>query len=141
MDYIYDDSEIEMSESLNDLGAEDQYRDSDTEDEIPDPNLSPIALYQDTDKLPEPLEKGHFQEGIIYALTLKNDRAVINLGMIILVTDSSFLFRVFTAKGTSRKTYHDGAADKEFAFDQIQRLAPRRELMQPKHPKKARVER
>ena len=52
MDYIYsyDDSENEMSESLNDLGANDWYHGSDTEDEITNPNLSPIALYKETNK-------------------------------------------------------------------------------------------
>ena len=100
MDYIYtyDDSEIDMSESLNDLGANDGYHGPDTEDEIPDPNLSPIALYQDTNKPPKPLEKRHFQEGIIYGLTLKTDRDVSDLGMIILVTDKSILFRVLLHK-------------------------------------------
>ena len=92
-----------MSESLNDLGAKDWYHGSDTEDDLPDPNLSPIALQQETNKPPEPLEKRHFQRGIIYAPTIETDRDVSDLGMIILVIDNSILFRVFTAKGTSRK--------------------------------------
>ena len=58
--YTYDDSEIDMSESLNDLGANDGYHGSDTEDEIPDPNLSPIALYQETNIPPKPLEKRRY---------------------------------------------------------------------------------
>ena len=67
MDYKFYGSEDEMFEYFNDLGAEDWYHDSDTEDEIPDPNLSPNALYQDIDKPPERLERRYFQEVIIYA--------------------------------------------------------------------------
>ena len=92
-----------MSESLNDLGAKDWYHGSDTEDDIPDPNLSPIALQQETNRPPGPLEKRHFQGGIIYAPTLKTDRDVSNLGMIILVIYNSIMFHVFTTKVTSQK--------------------------------------
>ena len=52
------DSDWESSE-------EDQYNESDTSVEIPDPNMSAERLYQEVDKLPERLEKTHFQEGMI----------------------------------------------------------------------------
>ena len=48
------DSDWESSE-------EDQYNDSDTSAEISDPNISAERLYQEVDKLPERLEKSHFQ--------------------------------------------------------------------------------
>ena len=36
--------------------------DSDTDDTIPDPTLSPEALYQDVGNLPVPVQKKHFEE-------------------------------------------------------------------------------
>ena len=35
---------------------EDWYNSSDTSDEIPDPNMSAEALYQDLNRLPEPIQ-------------------------------------------------------------------------------------
>ena len=44
---------------------EDWYCESDTSDEIPDPNLDKTSLYQEENKLPVPILKKHFVEGLI----------------------------------------------------------------------------
>ena len=41
----------------------DWYRESDTSDDLPDPNVSTQALYQDENKLPVLLKQSHFEEG------------------------------------------------------------------------------
>ena len=108
------DDDYGNSESEHDFENEDWYTgDSDTDEDIPDVNLSSEALYQDVAKLPEELDKKHFEEGIIYALTLHDLKSITFLGMLILVKKDSFLFRIFSAKGSSRKTYHEGLIDKE----------------------------
>ena len=55
--YISDDVNLES----------DQYHDSDTGEDIPDPNMEKESLYQEPDKLLVGLQKSHFQSG------LKND--------------------------------------------------------------------
>ena len=56
---------------------------SDTSEEFPDPNDSTESLWQDKNKLPEPLREDHFEEGMIYAATLDRDHKVRTLGMVI----------------------------------------------------------
>ena len=115
-----DDSNIEFGESVNDTEISDWYHsDSDTDEEIPDPNKNPEPLFQDVDQLPEPLQKKHFQEGFIFAMTLLEDKRIIHLGMIVLVSEHTFLFRLFAAKGTSRKTFHEGRRDKQYNYKEI----------------------
>ena len=41
-------------------------------DDIPDPNVSTQALCQDENKLPVLLKQSHFEEGLVYTLTLKS---------------------------------------------------------------------
>ena len=53
---------------------EDWYNSSDTSDDIPDPNLSAEALYQDLNRLPEPLQCIHFKEGLLYTMTKHDNR-------------------------------------------------------------------
>ena len=108
------DDDYANGESEPDFENEDWYKgDSDTDEDIPDVNLSPEALYQDVAKLPEKLDKKHFEEGIIYALTLHDLKSLTFLGMLIHVKKESFIFRIFTAKGSSRKTFHEGLIDKK----------------------------
>ena len=56
-----------------------------------------------------------------------------------LMKKKTFLFRIFTAQGSSRKTFHEGSTDNEFQYDQVWRLAPRIEFLQPFRPVLARV--
>ena len=122
-----------MSEHGSD--SEDWYvsEDSETEKEVPDPNNAEAALYQDVDKLPEPLSKNHFQEGLLYLMTLGNEKEKTALGMIIEVKTKSFIYRVFYTKGSGRKTFHEGGKDKKYDFEDVWRLAPRRDLMLPQN--------
>ena len=94
-------------------GPESWYNEDDTEEEIPDPNNDPNPLFQDQNKIPEALRKSHFLEGLLYSLTLKKEKDVTYLGLLILRKDQTFIFRVYHALGTSRKTFHTGATDKE----------------------------
>ena len=59
--------------------------DSDTSEEIPDPNMDLKALYQDIGELPKPLQKIHFEEGLLYAIILNSKKTITYLGMVILV--------------------------------------------------------
>ena len=51
----------------------------------------------------------------------------------------TFTFRVYHTKGKTRKTFHTGAADKEWRYAEVWRLAPRKELMFRREPSTARV--
>ena len=118
---------------------EDWYRDTDTEQEIPDPNQDPQSLYQTSNKLPELLEKKHFVEGILYSFTLQKEKSVTFLGLLIECKRSSFIFRIYHTLGASRKIFHEGADDKEWDIDEVWRLAPRTELMLRREPEVVRV--
>ena len=61
------DTESESKSSKNewDGNKEDWYADSDTSEEVPDPNDDPASLYQEYDCLPVSLSKKHFIEGLI----------------------------------------------------------------------------
>ena len=106
--------------------------DSDAEKEIPNPNDWPENLYQDINKLPEPLKKEHFQEGILYFMTLNATKKRSSLGMVIEVRSNKFIWRNYGIRGSSQKTYHESGKDNEHSFDEVWRLAPRRELMIPR---------
>ena len=97
------------------------------------------ALYQDIGELPKPVQKIHFEEGLLYALILNSKKTITYLGMVILVKKKTFLFRVFGSQGTSAKTFHEGSSDKEFDFADVWRLAPRRDYMRPIQPDFARI--
>ena len=68
---------------------------SDTDSDIPDPNDDPEALFQDEGRLPEHLKKAHFQEGYLYLLSLKREKDVSILGMIVEANASCFIYRAF----------------------------------------------
>ena len=130
-----------MSISEHGSDSEDWYapNDSETEKEVPDPNSEEAAMYQDVDKLPEHLSKNHFQEGLIYLVTLGYEKNKTALGMIIEVKAKCFIFRVFYTKGRGRKTFHDGGKDKQYDFEDVWRLAPRRDLMLPQDAENIRI--
>ena len=119
--------------------SEDWYRDSDSSQDLPHPNDDENPLYQDVNKLPVPLEKKHFQEGLIYAMTLEGKSNNTMLVMIITTKQSLFIYRVFFVRGSSRKTYHEGGDDKKSKYCDVWRLAPRRELLQPCNPENVRA--
>ena len=133
---------LDNSENDSDFKFEDEdwyHSDSDTEIDIPDPNLLPDPLFQDVDKLPEPLKKDHFEEGFIYAMTESKDKNTMSLVLIIFVKEETFLFRLLSAKGTSRKTFHEGLKDQELQYSEVWRLAPRRELQRSTSPNTVRI--
>ena len=73
------------------------YNSSDTSEDIPDPNLSAEALYQGPNKLPVPLHKSHFYEGLIYTMTLKGKQG----SMLVFINDvreELFLPNLFRAR-------------------------------------------
>ena len=75
-------SELEDKDEMSDWdeNEEDWYRSSDTENDIPDPNIDPEPLYQDRNMLPESLTKKHFLEGLLYTMTLKREQRKYMLG-------------------------------------------------------------
>ena len=68
------DSKSDYDSEHESTDQEDWYNASDTSEDIPDPNLSKEALYQAPNMLPAPLQKSHFEEGLIYTMTLKGNR-------------------------------------------------------------------
>ena len=79
------------SDTKSDSEPEDWYNESDTSENIPDPNVSDESLFQDVDMLPEILTRDHFVEGVLYATTMKTNRKQTSLGMVIEKKDSSFI--------------------------------------------------
>lgn len=130
----YEEKEALSSESDN----QDSDVLSETEEDIPDPNDSNEPLYQDANKLPEDLQKHHFEEGLVYAMTLDSNHKVMMLGMIIELKETTFVWRTFFYRGAKRKTYHQGAKDAEYQYLDVWRLAPRRELTRRQDPRTAR---
>ena len=109
---------------------EDWYHESDTSDGFPDPNNGSVSLYQDANKLPEPLRPVHFEEGMIYTILMKSKS---NNPMLIMVIEQgrlTFVFRCYFVRGSSMKTFHTGRKDQTCKYNDVLRLAPRRELMQ-----------
>ena len=117
-----------------DESEEDWYNESDTADDVPDEINNKSSLYQEKDKLPVPLLVGHFEVGLLYSMTLHEEKEHTMLVMIIQTTETSFLCRVFYVRGSTRKTYHQGAKDKLFRYSDIWRLAPRWELVRKRTP-------
>lgn len=83
--------------------SEDWYHESDTSENIPDPNCSEDPLYQDVNKLPVGLRKGHFEEGLLYSMTLDQGRENTMLVMIVEVKENTFIYRNFSAEDRSVK--------------------------------------
>ena len=84
---------LDNSDNDSDFKFEDEdwyHTDSDTDEDIPDPNLLLDPLFQDVDKLPEPLKKNHFEEGLLYAMTKCKDKKTMNIILIILVKRRTF---------------------------------------------------
>ena len=73
----------------------DWYNESDTSEDITDPNLQPEALYQERDKLPIALQSSHFVEGLICTMTLKKKKKRPMLILIFELLQDAFLYRVF----------------------------------------------
>ena len=120
-----------QSDSATDADSEpeSQYNPDDTDDEIPDPNLDTNCLFQDRNRLPKALSRLHFKPGLVYLLTLGDDKDVTYLGLMIEAMSKTFIFRVYNTKGKTRKTFHTAAADKEWRYAEVWRLAPQRKLM------------
>ena len=127
-------SSSESEESSFDEESKDWYHDSDTSDNISDPSLSSEPLYQKVGSLPVPLQKNHFEEGLISVLTLKAKQKNPMLFLIISSKRESFVYRVFYVQRSRMKTWHEGVEDKENKYDDVWRLAPRQELMRSIDP-------
>ena len=98
---------------------ENWYNDSDTADDIPDPNQKPECLYQDVNTVPVKLRPSHFEEGLLYTITLRERSTFSMLVMVIETNKTSFLYRTFFYRGSSRKTYHEGAKDKSCPYRDV----------------------
>ena len=125
---------LEMDDDFPDLYEgevenNDWYNESDTSDDFPDPNLDKLPLFQEENKLPVPILKKHFEEGLMYAMTLDNNHKVTMLVMIIEKRQNDFVYRVFFARSSKRKTYHQGADDSKCLYSKVWRLAPRGEFV------------
>ena len=112
---------------------------SHTADDIPDPNLDRDRLYQDVECLPLKLQKPHFEEGLIYTMTLESGKKFPMLVMILETKTETFVYRTFFVLGSSRKTYFEGSDDKTARYEEVWRLAPRREMMHARNPAHVRV--
>ena len=119
------ENDVELEEEKN----SDWYNDSDTSEDIPDPNLQDDPLFQKVDTLPEELCNKHFEEGLIYVMTLNKQRDKPLLIMVIESRQMDFSYRTFFVRGSSRKTYHQGGTDETASYGDIWRLAPRDELV------------
>ena len=97
---------------------EDWYNNSDTSENIPDPD-SEESLFHDINELPIPISPNHFVEGLLYCLTMKNNKSQTSLSMIIEKKESTFIFRTFFVRGSKRKTFHEGAKDKEYRHEDV----------------------
>ena len=113
------DLEDNFEEEETESEPEDWYNDSDTSENIPDPDDSEESLFQDINKLPIPISPNHFVEGLLYCLTMKNKKSQTSLGMIIEKKENTFIFRTFFVRGSKRKTFHEGAKDKEYRHEDV----------------------
>ena len=77
---------------------EDWYHSSDTSDDIPDLNMSADPLFQDQDRLPAPLQRDHFKEGLIYTMTKHSDRKYALLVLIIEAKLRTFSYQLFFSR-------------------------------------------
>ena len=84
-----------MFEELADEKDEDWYASSDTSADIPNPDMNKDPLYQDEDSLPEPLKKSHFEEGLLYTLTLLSKQYNPMLVQIIELEQDKFVYQTF----------------------------------------------
>ena len=91
---LSDNSEHDQS-SEGSEEYEDWYNSSDTSDEIPDPNLSDERLYQDIDCLPVTLSNSHFEEGLLYTMTLSSKKENSMLVWIIEAKQDMFVYHCF----------------------------------------------
>ena len=107
------------SDSDSDELDEDWYSESDTAEDIPDPNNSKAALFQENDRLPVPLAKKYFEEGGIYSMVLHKKPDNVRLGMVIEIKAEKFIYRTFFIRGSKLKTYHEGAKDAEFEYNEV----------------------
>ena len=107
------DSEFEASE------LSDWYNSSDTSEDIPDPNMSQERKYQDQDCLPTALNTSHFEEGLIYTMTLYAAQNNSMLIWIIQAKQKSFTFRCLFHQGSGAKTWHETGKSKECRYDEV----------------------
>ena len=136
------DSESSANFSTSDSkdDNDEQYRSSDTSEDIPDPNLDEESLYQDEDCLPKGLRRSHFEEGLIYTMTLKSKRHNSELIWIVECKKETFLYQLFFNSNSKSKTQHESGKDVCCSYSDVQRLANRRELVNPLVPAKAFIE-
>ena len=99
--------------------SEDWYNSSDTSDEIPDPNLSQDRLYQDIDCLPVALSSSHFEEGLLYTMTLSLNKKNSMLVWIIEAKQDTFVFHRFFNVASSNPTWHESGKDKHCRYDEV----------------------
>lgn len=125
----FEDSDFENEERKND----DWYVGSDTDDSIPDPNETEDSLFQRADTLPVPLKNVHFEEGLVYFMTLRAKRNTPMLIFIVETLEDGFIYRVFFVRGSSRNTFHQTGKCLKCSYKDVWRLAPRDELVMKQH--------
>ena len=72
-------------------------------------------------------------------MTLESGKKNPMLVMIIKTKMETFIYRTFFVLGSSRKTFFDGSDDKTARYDDVWRLAPRREMMHARNPANVRT--
>ena len=105
---IHSESEMGSPEKKSDYSEDHQdwYNSSDTSSDIPDPNMENEPLYQGKDALPKSLQKNDIFEGLLYTMTLQKLRDNPTLAMVIYKKKTSFIYRLFFIRGSSRETFH-----------------------------------
>ena len=96
--------------------------------------MSVEALYQDENCLPEPLQPHHFREGLLYTMTKHANRRNSILVLIIEAKEDTFACNCYFQQTSSANTSHQTGKVTECSYDDIWRLAPRRELIHPHQP-------
>ena len=129
-------SDIE-SEQWSDERHVDWYNESDTAEDVPDPNMEIEPLYQDVGCMPVPLQPFHFEVGLLYTMTLDKQRNNQMLVWIVEAKDSLFSYQCNFNLVSRAKTWHETGKSSTCAYSVVWRLAPMRELLRTFSPGRA----
>ena len=112
------EDEMDKLDDGEEMNAE-WYHESDTAEEIPDPNVQRKALFQKPRTLPTDLSKDHFEEGLLYTMVLDKEHDKALLVMMIETGNLEFIYRVFFVRGSSRQTYHEAGKNRKTKYKNL----------------------
>ena len=129
-------SDIESDQGSDEKHV-DWYNESDTDVDVPDPNMENEPLYQDVDCMPVPLRPSHFEVGLLYTMTLEQKRYNPMLVWIVEAKERSFSYQCYFNLVSKAKSWHETGKNNTCTYSGVWRLAPRRELVRTCDPGKA----